>query len=261
MKAMLLCLSLIITSLVLVTQIGAKIDLETAMGIWLFDENKGAMAKDISGNNNHGQIQFAEWVTGKFGKALKFNGLTSRVVIADSESLYAKKAWTITSWVKVDPSMGGLGYILVKGFLGEGDKTGINYGLRTSGLAWDAFFMEGGAWKGAFNKGKVKGGKWVYMTATYDGVNEIRVYENGEVIGSSERGKPPPQDNSEVNIGGMSGQKRSLFRGLLDEVAIFSVALRKDDMKNLMKNGVRRTMLDVAPLNKLATSWGAIESQ
>ena len=172
--------------------------------------------------------------------------------------MYAKKAWTITSWVKVDPSLGGMGYILVKG-----GGNGINYGLRTSGdgMAWDAFFMEGGAWKGAFNKGKIKKGQWVYMTATYDGVNEIRVYENGEVIGSSERGKPPPQDNSEVNIGGMAGQKLSLFRGLLDEVALFSVVLRKDDMRNLMKNGVRRTMLDVAPLNKLATSWGAIKSQ
>ena len=73
---------------------------ETAMGIWLFDENKGAVATDISGNNNHGEIQFSEWVTGKFGKALKFNGVTSRVVIADSESLYAKKAWTITSLSK-----------------------------------------------------------------------------------------------------------------------------------------------------------------
>ena len=258
MKATLLCISLIITNLVLVTQIGAKIDLETAMGIWLFDENKGAVATDISGNNNHGQIQFAEWVTGKFGKALKFNGVTSRVVIADSESLYAKKAWTITSWVKVDPSMGGMGYILVKG-----GGNGINYGLRTSGdgMAWDAFFMEGGAWKGAFNKGKVKGGKWVYMTATYDGVNEIRVYENGEVIGSSERGKPPPQDNSEVNIGGWPDNKFSLLRRLLDEVALFSVALRKDDMKNLMKNGVRQVMLDVAPLNKLTTSWGDIKFQ
>ena len=257
MKAILLCLSLIITSLVLVTQIGAKIDLETAMGIWLFDENKGAMAKDLSGNNNHGQIQVAEWVTGKFGKALKFNGLTSRVVIADSESLYAKKAWTITSWGKVDPS-NVMGHILAKG-----GENATNYGLRTSGdgMAWDAFFMEGGAWKGAWEKGTVKKGKWVYITATYDGVNEIRIYENGEVIGSSERGKPPPQDNSEVNIGGMAGQKRSLFRGLLDEVVIFSVALRKDDMKNLMKNGVRQAMLDVASLNKLATSWGAIKSQ
>ena len=28
-------------------------------------------------------------------------------------------------------------------------------------------------------KGKVKKGKWAYMTATYDGVNEIRVYEMG----------------------------------------------------------------------------------
>ena len=258
MKATLLCISLIIISLVLVTQIGAKVDLETAMGIWLFDENKGTVATDISGNNNHGQIQGAEWVKGKFGTALKFNGTAARVVIADSESLYAKKAWTITSWVKVDPSMGGMGYILVKG-----GGNGINYGLRTSGdgMAWDAFFMEGGAWKGAFNKGKVKKGQWAYMTATYDGVNEIRVYENGEVIGSSERGKPPPQDNSEVNIGGMAGQKLSLFRGLLDEVALFSVVLRKDDMRNLMKNGVRRTMLDVAPLNKLAISWGAIKSQ
>ena len=49
MKATLLCLSLIITSLVLVTQIGAKIDLGTAMGIWLFDENKGAVSHGYFG--------------------------------------------------------------------------------------------------------------------------------------------------------------------------------------------------------------------
>ena len=258
MKATLLCISLIITSLALVTQIGAKIDLEAAMGIWLFDENRGTVATDVSGNNNHGEIQFAEWVTGKFGTALKFNGTSARVVISDSESLYAKKAWTITSWIFVDTMEGGHGHIIAKR-----GATGTNYALRTNHNAssWSAYFMEGGAWRGAWEKGTVKKGKWAYMTATYDGVNEIRVYENGEVIGSSERGKPPPQDNSEVNIGGMSGQKRSLFRGLLDEVAIFSVALRKDDMKNLMKNGVRQAMLDVASLNKLATSWGAIKSQ
>ena len=101
MKATLLYISLIITSLALVTQIGAKIDLETAMGIWLFDGNRETVATDISGNNNHGEIQGAEWVKGKFGTALKFNGTSARVVIADSDSLYAKKAWTITSWVFV----------------------------------------------------------------------------------------------------------------------------------------------------------------
>ena len=258
MKAMLLCLSLIITSLVLATQIEAKIDLETAMGIWLFDENKGTVATDISGNNNHGQIQVAEWVKGKFGTALKFNGTGARVVIADSESLYAKKAWTITSWVFVDTMEGGHGHIIAKR-----GTTGTNYALRTNGNAssWSAYFMEGGAWKGAWEKGTVKKGKWVYITATYDGVNEIRIYENGERVGSAERGKPPAQNDEKVNIGGWHGDKRELLHGRLDEVVLFSVALRKDDMKNLMKNGVRQAMLDVAPLNKLATSWGDIKSQ
>ena len=53
-----------------------------------------------------------------------------------------------------------------------------------------------------------------------------------------------------------------LVRGPLTlwQVALFSVALRKDDIKDLMKNGVR-VMLDVAPLNKLTTSWGDIKSQ
>ena len=76
----------------------------------------------------------------------------------------------------------------------------------------------------------------------------------------AERGRPPAQDNEKVNIGGWHGNKGELLHGLLDEVAIFSVALRKDDIKDLMKNGVR-VMLDVAPLNNCATSWGDIKSQ
>jgi len=97
MKAILLCFSLIIISLVLVTQIGAKIDPKTAMGIWLLDEKTGNKVKDVSGNDNHGEIQGAKWAKGKFGSALKFNGKTDRVVIPNSDSLYVKKAWTITS--------------------------------------------------------------------------------------------------------------------------------------------------------------------
>ena len=95
-----------------------------------------------------------------------------------------------------------MGHILAKG-----GENATHYGLRTSGdgMAWDAFFMEGGAWKGAFNKGKVKRGEWVYITATYDGVNEIRIYENGERVGSAERGNPPAQNDEKVNIGGWHG--------------------------------------------------------
>ena len=112
MKANFFYFALIATSLILVAPSEAKINLETAMGIWLLDENTGKKVKDVSGNNNHGEIQGAKWAKGKFGSALKFNGKTDRVVIPNSDSLYAKKAWTITSWIFVNKSEVGYGHIL-----------------------------------------------------------------------------------------------------------------------------------------------------
>ena len=165
MKANFFYFALIATSLILVAPSEAKINLETAMGIWLLDENTGKKVKDVSGNNNHGEIQGAKWAKGKFGSALKFNGKTDRVVIPNSDSLYAKKAWTITSWIFVNKSEVGYGHIL-----GKRTGAGTNYCFRTDskGIGWDAYFSQGG-WKGAWQKGKAKKGEWVYMTATYDG--------------------------------------------------------------------------------------------
>ena len=48
---------LIAISLILAANSEAKIDLETVMGIWLLDENKDKVAKDVFGNDNHGEIQ------------------------------------------------------------------------------------------------------------------------------------------------------------------------------------------------------------
>lgn len=52
----------------------AKVNPETAVGVWLFDEGTGKEAKDASGNNHHGTINGAEWVDGKFDGALEFDG-------------------------------------------------------------------------------------------------------------------------------------------------------------------------------------------
>ena len=247
---------LIVWLLMCPSQSDARLDSETAVGVWLLDKNTGKKVKDISGTDNHGEIQGAKWTKGKVGSALKFNGSTDRVVIPDSDSLYAKKAWTITSWIFVNKSEVGYGHIL-----GKRSGAGTNYCFRTDnkGIGWDAYFRLGG-WKGAWQKGKAKKGEWVYMTATYDGKNSIRIYENGKEIGQADVGKPPPQDTSEVHIAGWQGNTSELLDGLLDEVAVFNVALSPEDMKDLMKKGFKG-ILDVAALNKLATSWADIKSQ
>ena len=47
----------------------AKIDPETAVGVWLFDEGTGNDTKDSSGKGHHGQINGAKWKNGNLAKA------------------------------------------------------------------------------------------------------------------------------------------------------------------------------------------------
>ena len=88
MKSTIVCLAIIAISLTFTVHTDAEIDLGTARGIWLLDEGDGNMINDMSGNENHGELQGGEWVDGPDGPALSLNGQDDRVIIADSESLY-----------------------------------------------------------------------------------------------------------------------------------------------------------------------------
>ena len=92
----------------------AEIDFSTARGIWLLDEGKGKEIEDISGNENHGELQGGKWVKGPDGPALSLNGQDDRVIIPDSDSMYLEEAWTITAWAYVNKSENGYGHILGK---------------------------------------------------------------------------------------------------------------------------------------------------
>ena len=75
MRNLITVFALISTLLLLLPYVSsAKIDPETAAGIWLFDEGAGNDAEDSSGKDNHGTIHGADWTDGKFGDGLEFDG-------------------------------------------------------------------------------------------------------------------------------------------------------------------------------------------
>jgi len=79
--------SLIVISLMLAFQSSAKIDNETIVGMWLFDEDTGDTVKDSSGNKNDGKFKKGpKRVAGKFGLACELDG-TSYVEVPFSPSL------------------------------------------------------------------------------------------------------------------------------------------------------------------------------
>ena len=259
MKSIIVCLAIITVSLTLTVQTYAEIDFETARGIWLLDEGEGNVINDMSGNDNQGELQGGTWVEGPDGPALSLNGQDDRVIIADSDSLYLEEAWTVTAWTFVNATENGFGHILGKR---PAAGTVANYAFRTSGngTGWEAYYARDG-WKGAWGQGTVKKGEWLYMTATYDGQDTIKIYENGSEIGSVDgMGGPGPRNDTDVNIGGWTDNTSETLDGMLYEVALFDVALAEEDINTLMDEGLS-SLTAVEPSGKLATTWADIKSQ
>jgi len=51
------------------------------------------------------------------------------------------------------------------------------------------------------------------------------------------------------------------FGGIIDEVAIFNVALSEKDLGSIMTKGLEAIRSDVFPSGKLTTTWGDIKQQ
>ena len=70
LSVMLTCLFSI--GILFISAASASIDPDTVVGVWLFDEGKGDVASDASGNGLDGELMDKpKWVEGKFGMALE----------------------------------------------------------------------------------------------------------------------------------------------------------------------------------------------
>ena len=66
---------------------------------WNFDEGEGDVVQDVSGHGHNGYIRGnPEWVDGKYGKALEFDGNRDYVVVSDHSDLDLTVDFTIMGW-------------------------------------------------------------------------------------------------------------------------------------------------------------------
>ena len=59
---------------------------------------------------------------------------------------------------------------------------------------------------------------------------------------------------------GQHGKWGEFFPGIIDEVAIFNIALADDDIETIMAKGLEE-ILSVEPSDKLAAIWATIKAQ
>jgi methionine-rich copper-binding protein CopC len=197
-----------------------------------FNEGKGSILNDLSGNGNDGTIRNATWTrSGKYGGALTFNGSNSLVTVKDSASLHLGSTMTIEAWVnpkKVDNSWRDVVF----------KNDSIYYLEATSPTrnAPAAGAKIGGQKNLAHGPSALPTNSWTYLAATYDG-STLRLYINGYQSGSVTKSGSIANSSNPLQIGG-DGILGQFFNGAIDEVRIYNNRLSPAQIRSDMKRPV-----------------------
>ncbi len=226
-----------------------------------FDEGVGDTVKDLSGNNNDGVITKAQWVDGKYDKALEFNGKDAGVEVAGSATLDLQKGMTLASWVfKTEYLLNNNGETMIS------KKQGGAYCLEIHG--WNTRFPQklstepriSGTYHPLGSDEDFPLGRWAHAAATYDG-EMVRLYLDGKMV--KEEKWPGTIDVNGANLyigaesdGNNPDATHGRFAGLIDEVVIADRAFTEVEISELMEAGA-----SVEAPGKLAVTWARIKTQ
>ena len=225
---------------------------EGLVGYWNLDAGSGGIAKDAAGNHEDGDISGAEWVQGKYGNALSFDGQDDVVDIPDAGLLDEIPAITMACWAKITGT-GASSYprFVTKGHdesislhmdVGAGNKFKLiahidGVEMTPTSVALDAYFDEfhhyAFIWDGKEAKFYIDGEE----QSTHPMVGQgITVSDFPIQIGNNPNGRP--------------------FEGIIDEVGLWSIALSQEQLQNVMEHGFQEVAVTKG---RLLQTWASIK--
>ncbi|HEX6154024.1 MAG TPA: LamG-like jellyroll fold domain-containing protein [Solirubrobacterales bacterium] len=184
-----------------------------------FEETTGTTATDGSAAKNNGTLNGAtRTASGKYGRALSFDGVNDRVDVPDAASLDLSTGMTLEAWVRPTTNAGWRTAIIK-----ERGTAGLLYALYTSNGSKPRTENFTGTDNAAAGTAALPLNAWSHIAATYDGTT-LRFFVNGTQAGSKATTGAMPNTASPLRIGG-NAIWGEYFSGLIDEVRVYSRAL------------------------------------
>ncbi len=229
----------------------------TLVAAYTFDNDPADGAKDVTGNGHTGVIINANYVDGKFGQGLEFDGVTSMVEIASADDLNMQDgAITVEAWVNPS-SYNALSAVIQK----WGDTSNRRQYLLCFVGDKLSFYISGSGdtWPAASGETVVNTGEWTHIAGTYDS-QTIKVYVNGNFEAETANEEGIFASDLPAWIGGYGpddefGDNRH-FPGIVDEVRYWNGALTEEEIQAGMAGSVSPVELS----GKMATRWGSIKN-
>jgi hypothetical protein len=204
----------------------------TPIAAYALNEISGTQATDASGSGYHGTlVNGPVWVAaGHSGGALSFDGVNDYVQIA---SLPYLPHWTISAWVR---SPAAPAATAASGPIHREKNFQVNWNHSNAAFRGVAALRVGSAWHAA-SFGPLAADTWYYLTATYDG-ETLRAYTNGILMTANEAPSGPAlAETSPLRLGRHAVNAGS-FRGVIDDVRIYSRALNSSEIEDDMQTPV-----------------------
>jgi len=196
---------------------------------WNFDEGKGNVVHDISGNNNDGIIHGASWTKGVWGYALSFDGEDDYVKILDSPSLDLTDSFTIEGWIYPrELEKNDHQFILCKHKTFYDDKGTWNLISPPNGNHLS--FASSG--QGSIRSRNISDFTWTHFAFTFnDTTDKYGVYINGKVDNTGNISFNIRNTSLNLYIGGEKYEEMwHFFNGLLDEIRIYNKDLSSEEI-------------------------------
>ena len=203
------------------------------VGYWSFDEGGGTVARDASGNNNHGTLTNGpKWTQGKNGTALQFDGKNDYVDCGNDASLNIANEMTIDMWVNVAKVGAPGGYDSIIAKFENNDYR--RWYIQARAASYFGFYgrNDPGAYANPSNIGSFNFGEWAKLTLVLVKGVSTKAYVNGVQTYSGGCENYDLGNNGNLVIGGYAIPGVLIpFHGQIDEVRIYNRALTEAEVK------------------------------
>lgn len=189
----------------------------------LYHFNGGSVDSSESGNNGTDtSITYTDY--GRFNKAASFNGTSSKITFGSTPDITSD--FTIMFWANCDQVGSDTGLITKRNAF-----AGMDFQIfEASSTSGDIDFFGGGVNIFGASGCRLEVGKWVHVAITRSGNNWV-IYKNGSptkfvtqaaTIGTGDTWR----------FGVLGNDVAAYYKGRMDEVAVFSIALSQKQIAN-----------------------------